>query len=249
MGTLAPIAQLDRALASGAKGCRFESCWAHHPDRGLPTYNSGVTIFRASVVALSLVVLAAGWSSAATSAAPDTFPVRLDTTKGAIVIECVRAWAPRGADRFYELVTSGYFDDSALFRVRPKTFVQFGIAADAALAQAWRGKTIQDDPFQPAHSNVRGMVFFAWAVPNGRTTQVVINLRDNSAEYDKEPFVPFGHVIEGMDVADALFDGYGETSGGGIRAGKQDPVFEGGNDYLKRNYPQLDYITSARIVR
>ena len=161
----------------------------------------------------------------------------------------MRAWAPRGADRFYELVTSGYFDDSALFRVRPKTFVQFGIAADAALAQAWRGKTIQDDPFQPAHSNVRGMVFFAWAVPNGRTTQVVINLRDNSAEYDKEPFVPFGHVVEGMDVADALFDGYGETSGGGIRAGKQDPLFEIGNDYLKKNYPNLDYITTARITK
>lgn len=181
--------------------------------------------------------------------APETFKVRLDTTKGAIVIECVRAWAPNGADRFYELVTSGFYNDAAVFRVRPRTFVQFGINANPQIAQSWRTRTIPDDPFQPAHSGgARGAVFFAWATPNGRTTQVVISLRDNSAEYDKEPFVPFGHVVEGMDVADALFDGYGETAGGGIRAGKQDPVFEGGNDYLKKNFPKLDYITAARIV-
>lgn len=181
--------------------------------------------------------------------APDTFKVRLDTTKGPIVIECVRSWAPHGADRFYELVTSGYYDDAALFRIRPKVFVQFGINGQPATAQSWRTRTIPDDPFQPAHSNVRGVVFFAWAVPNGRTTQVVISLRDNSAEYDKEPFVPFGHVIEGMDVADRLFDEYGETAGGGIRAGKQDPVFQGGNEYLRKNFPKLDYIKTARIVR
>jgi len=181
--------------------------------------------------------------------APSRFVVRLDTTKGPIVIECFRDWAPNGADRFYELVTSGYYDDAALFRVRPKVFVQFGINGDPKASQAWRSKAIPDDPFQPAHSNQRGMVFFAWAVPNGRTTQVVINLRDNSADYDKEPFVPFGHVIEGMDVADRLFDEYGEAAGGGIRAGKQDPVFQGGNDYLRKNFPKLDYIKAAKIVR
>jgi peptidyl-prolyl cis-trans isomerase A (cyclophilin A) len=180
--------------------------------------------------------------------APDTFTVRLETTKGAIVIECVRAWAPRGADRFYELVQSGYFNDAALFRIRPKTWVQFGIAGDPKVAQAWRPKTIPDDPFQPEHGSVRGTVFFAWAVPNGRTTQVVINLRDNREVHDKEPFVPFGRVVQGMDVADALFDEYGETAGGGIRAGKQDPVFEGGNNYLRKNFPKLDYITTARVV-
>ncbi|HYE87057.1 MAG TPA: peptidylprolyl isomerase [Vicinamibacterales bacterium] len=181
--------------------------------------------------------------------APERFVVRLDTTKGAIVIECVRAWAPNGADRFYELVTSGYYDDAALFRIRPKTWVQFGIAADPKVAGAWRSRTIPDDPFQPAHSNLRGTVFFAWAVPHGRTTQVVINLRDNSAVHDKEPFVPFGRVIEGMDVADALFDEYGEAAGGGIRAGKQDPVFEGGNAYLRKHFPKLDYIKTARVVQ
>lgn len=184
-----------------------------------------------------------------TGTAPESFRVQLDTTKGPIVIECHRSWAPLGADRFYELVTSGYFNDSPVFRIRPKVFAQFGINGDPKVSQSWRPKTIPDDPFQPAHSNVRGMVFFAFAVPNGRTTQVVINLRDNSAEYDKEPFVPFGRVIQGMDVADALFDEYGETAGGGIRAGKQDPVFEGGNAYWRKNFPKLDYIKTATIVR
>jgi homoserine O-acetyltransferase len=195
---------------------------------------------------LPLIVLVA---SLGMVQAPETFRVRLETTKGAIVIECVRAWAPLGADRFYELVTSGYYDDAALFRIRPKTWVQFGIAGDPKVAQAWRPRTIADDPFQPAHPNERGTIFFAWAVPNGRTTQVVINLRDNRATHDKEPFVPFGRVIEGMDVADRLFDEYGESAGGGIRAGKQDPVFQGGNEYLRKNFPKLDYINTARIVR
>jgi cyclophilin family peptidyl-prolyl cis-trans isomerase len=180
--------------------------------------------------------------------APATFQVRLDTTKGPIVIECTRAWAPLGADRFYALVNSGYYNDTALFRIRPKTWVQFGINGDPKVSQAWRPRTIADDPFQPEHANVRGTVFFAWAVRNGRTTQVVINLRDNREAHDKEPFVPFGRVIEGMDVADALFDEYGEAAGGGIRAGKQDPVFQGGNEYLRKNFPKLDYIKTARII-
>ncbi len=145
-------------------------------------------------------------------------------------------------------MTSGYYDDTAIFRIRPKTWAQFGINGDPKVSQAWRPRTIADDPFQPAHPNVRGTVFFAWAVPNGRTTQVVINLRDNREVHDKEPFVPFGRVIEGMDVADALFDEYGEAAGGGIRAGKQDPVFQGGNEYLRKNFPKLDYIKTARIM-
>ena len=180
---------------------------------------------------------------------PNRFVVRLETTKGNILIECFRDWAPNGADRFYELVTSGYYDDAALFRIRPKTWVQFGIAGDPKVSQAWRPKAIPDDPFQPEHGSVRGSVFFAWAVPHGRTTQVVINLRDNRETHDKEPFVPFGRVIEGMEVADALFDEYGEAAGGGIRAGKQDPVFQGGNEYLRKNFPKLDYIRAATIVR
>lgn len=183
---------------------------------------------------------------AAAAPAPATFRVHLDTTRGVIVIECVRAWAPHGADRFYELVTAGYYDNSAIFRIRPKTWAQFGINGTPAVAQAWRTRTIPDDPFR--EPNVRGTIAFAFAVPNGRTTQVFINLRDNRDTHDKEPFTPFGRVIAGMDVADALFDEYGEAAGGGIRAGKQDPVFAGGNDYLKQHFPKLDYIRTARVV-
>ena len=172
--------------------------------------------------------------------------MRLDTTKGPLVIECFRDWAPNGAARFYELVTAGYYDDAAIFRIRPKTWAQFGIAGSSKIAQDWRTKSIPDDPFR--QQNVRGTIAFAWAVPNGRTTQVFINLRDNRDTHDKEPFVPFGRVIDGMEVADAWFDGYGEAAGGGIRAGKQDPVFQGGNEYLRNNFPRLDYITSARVV-
>jgi homoserine O-acetyltransferase len=174
--------------------------------------------------------------------------VRLETSKGLIVIAVHRDWAPHGADRFYELVTSGYYDEAPVFRIRKGTWAQFGIAADPKVAQAWRTKTIQDDPFKGV-SNKRGTIAFAFKDPNGRTTQVFINLKDNSETHDREPFVIFGEVVEGMDVADALYAEYGETAGGGIRAGKQDPVFEGGNVYLKEKFRLLDYIKSAKVVR
>ncbi len=185
--------------------------------------------------------------TAGTPGTPERFIVRLETTKGPIVIECFREWAPIGAARFLELVVSGYYDDAAIFRIRPKTWAQFGIAGSPTVAQSWRTRTIPDDPF--SQPNVRGTVAFAWAVPNGRTTQVFINLRDNRETHDTEPFVPFGRVIEGMAVADALFDEYGEAAGGGIRAGKRDPVFQGGNEYLRKNFPKLDYIKTARVTR
>jgi cyclophilin family peptidyl-prolyl cis-trans isomerase len=177
---------------------------------------------------------------------PATFRVRLETTKGPIVLAVHRDWAPLGADRFHDLVTSGYYDEAAIFRIRKGTWAQFGIAADPKVAQAWRSKTIPDDPFKGV-SNRRGTVAFAFKDPNGRTTQVFINLKDNSATHDKEPFVVFGEVVEGMDVADALYAEYGEAAGGGIRAGKQDPVFEGGNSYLKEKFPRLDYIRTAAV--
>lgn len=180
--------------------------------------------------------------------APANYTVRLDTSKGPIVIAVHRAWAPHGADRFHELVTSGYYDDARVFRIRKGTWAQFGIAADPRIAQAWRTKTIPDDPYVGV-SNTRGTVAFAFKDPGGRTTQVFINLKDNSATHDKEPFVVFGQVEEGIDVADALYAEYGEAAGGGIRAGRQDPVFAGGNAYLKANFPLLDYIKSARVVR
>ncbi len=179
--------------------------------------------------------------------APETFRVRLVTTKGEIVTACVRAWAPHGADRFYELVQSGYYDDSALFRVIAGRWVQFGINGDPQVSATWRDKRIPDDPFR--ESNARGTIAFAFAEPNGRTTQVFINLADNQATHDTEPFVPFGRVVEGMDVADALYSEYGAASGGGIRAGKQGPLFEQGNAYLRAHFPKLDYIRTARVER
>lgn len=177
--------------------------------------------------------------------APARALVRFETTKGPLVIEVLRDWAPHGADRFVNLVKYGYYDEARFFRVRPRTWVQFGIAGDPAVAQAWRTATLPDDPFR--ESNVRGTIAFAFAVPNGRTTQVFINLRDNSATHDEEPFVPFGRVIEGMEVADAFNAEYREGLGG-VRAGKQDAGFAEGNAFFRREYPRLDYITGSSVT-
>ena len=172
--------------------------------------------------------------------------MQLDTTKGRIVIEVNREWAPQGADRFYELVTSGYYDDNRFFRVVAGRWAQFGINGDPAVAKEWRGKAMPDDPRK--ESNVRGTVAFAFAVPNGRTTQVYIALNDLSSTQDAQGFAPFGRVVSGMEVADALNSKYGENSGGGIRAGKQQPLFDGGNAYLDREFPRLDRIVRARVI-
>lgn len=178
--------------------------------------------------------------------APSRFYVRLDTTKGLILVDVERKLSPNGVDRFYNLVRHGFYDDARFFRVVRPRFVQFGINGNPEVAQVWRGRTIPDDP--RVASNVRGALSYAFAVPNGRTTQVFINLKDNTAEFDKEPFVPFAHVVDGMDVADALNGEYGETAGGGIRAGKQDPLFSGGNALLQREFPKLDHIVRATIL-
>jgi homoserine O-acetyltransferase len=178
--------------------------------------------------------------------APELFNVRLETSKGIIVIEIHRTWAPHGADHFYSLVRAGYYDQVRFHRVIKDKWAQFGINGDPKISGLWRTRTIPDDARR--ESNQRGTIAYAFAVPNGRTTQVFINLRDNSAAHDREPFVPFGKIIEGMGVADALNAEYGEASGGGIRAGKQGPLFEGGNDWLKQNFPRLDYIIRARVI-
>jgi peptidyl-prolyl cis-trans isomerase A (cyclophilin A) len=206
---------------------------------------------RGAAAVLAAAVLTATLGAVLTSAAaderaPERFRVRLDTTRGAIVIACTRAWAPLGADRFYTLVRAGYYDDAALFRVVKGKWAQFGIAGVPAVAQAWRTRTIPDDPFV-GQSNVKGTVAFAFATPSGRTTQVFFNLVDNSPTHDKEPFVVFGRVVEGLDVMDGLYDGYGESALGGIRAGRQDPLFQQGNGYLKARFPKLDYIKRARV--
>ncbi|HEY0873646.1 MAG TPA: peptidylprolyl isomerase [Vicinamibacterales bacterium] len=177
--------------------------------------------------------------------APERSIVRLETSVGTIDIEVLRAWAPRGADRFVALVRHGYYDVTRFFRVRPGRWVQFGINGDPAIARAWRNETFPDDPF--VQSNTRGTVAFPFAVPNGRATQVFINTGDNSASHDKEPFTPFGRVVSGMAAVDAINAEYGEGPEG-IRAGKQDAFFEGGNAWLLRQFPRLDYIRGASVL-
>ena len=179
--------------------------------------------------------------------APRDFRVRLETTKGIIVVEVHRDWAPVGANRFYELVRARYFDDNRFFRVVKGQWAQFGINGVPAVAKRWRRRTIPDDP--RGQSNTRGMVAFAFAEPNARTTQVYIALKDLSDPQDAQGFVPFGRVVEGMDVADALNSEYGENSGSGIRAGKQQPLFDGGNAYLDREFPRLDRLLHATVMR
>jgi peptidyl-prolyl cis-trans isomerase A (cyclophilin A) len=192
-------------------------------------------------------LLIAWWlTTQAAAPAPQLFRVRLDTTKGPIVVEVHRDWAPHGADRFYELVTSGYYDDNRLFRVVAGRWAQFGINGDPEVAKGWRARPIPDDPRR--QSNVRGSVAFAFAVPNGRTTQVYIALTDLSATEDEQGFVPFGKVVSGMDVADALTSEYGENAGSGIRAGRQQPLFDGGNAYMDREFPRLDRIVKAAVI-
>ena len=194
-----------------------------------------------------LRLISAAFALQVAAGAPLEFRVRLETTKGTIVIEVHRDWAPRGADRFHELVTAKYYDDNRFFRVVKGRWAQFGINGDPQISKAWRGRTIPDDP--PRQSNVRGTVAFAFAVPDGRAAQVYIALTDLSAAQDSQGFVPFGRVVEGMDVADALNAEYGEESGSGIRAGKQQPLFDGGNAYLDREFPRLDRIVRATVER
>jgi cyclophilin family peptidyl-prolyl cis-trans isomerase len=176
--------------------------------------------------------------------APEQFRVRFVTSQGDFVVEVHRDWAPIGSDRFYNLVTHHFFDGQRFFRVRQGVFAQFGIAGDHHIAQAWRTATLPDDP--PKHSNTRGTIAYAFTTANTRATQLFINLADNRP-FDAQGFAPFGVVISGMDAVDRLYSGYGETSGGGMRAGHQDALFAGGNAWLNQNFPRLDYIRVARL--
>jgi cyclophilin family peptidyl-prolyl cis-trans isomerase len=177
--------------------------------------------------------------------APDTFRARFETTKGSFVLEVFRSWAPIGADRFYNLIRSGFYDDSRFSRVVDGWIVQWGIPSDPQVGAVWRKQGMPDDSVR--QSNVRGTFAFAMTGPGERTTQVYISLRDNSRQ-DAQGFAPFGRVVQGMDVIEKLHSGYGEGSGGGMRAGKQGPLFEGGNAYIDQNYPLLDKLIRARIV-
>lgn len=179
--------------------------------------------------------------------APSIFRVKFETTAGNFIIEAHRDWSPHGAERFYSLVRMKYYDDSRFFRTVPGRWVQFGINGNPAIAAHQRHVTIPDDPLK--QHNTLGYVAFSNTGPNTRSTQVYINLGDNTARNDIEAgFAPFGQVVEGMDVVEKLYGGYGEHSGGGMRAGHQDQMFEGGNAYLDREYPKLDKLIRATIM-
>jgi peptidyl-prolyl cis-trans isomerase A (cyclophilin A) len=175
------------------------------------------------------------------------FRVKFETTAGSFVIEAHRDWSPHGADRFYDLVRTRYYDNSRFFRVVPGRWVQFGINGNPKIAQQQRHVTIADDTLK--QHNTFGFIGFSNTGPNTRSTQVYINLGDNSARNDIEAgFAPFGQVVEGMDVVEKLYGGYGEHSGGGMRAGHQDQMFEGGNAYLDREFPKLDKLIRATVM-
>jgi len=177
--------------------------------------------------------------------APATYKARFDTTKGVFVVEVTRAWATRGADRFYNLVKTGFYDNVRFFRVVSGFMVQFGINGDPGIMARWRTAQISDD--QVAQSNTRGMITFAMAGPNTRTSQVFINFGDNS-QLDKMGFAPFGRVISGMNVVDAINAEYGEGAPRG-RGPDQSRIQNEGNAYLSKDFSRMDFVKKATIER
>jgi peptidyl-prolyl cis-trans isomerase A (cyclophilin A) len=170
--------------------------------------------------------------------APDTFKVKFTTPKGDFIVQVNRAWAPLGADRFYNLIRAGFFNDAHFFRLVKGFVVQFGIHANPAISRVWQNANLDDDPVR--ESNKRGTISYATRGPNTRTTQLFINLGDNG-RLDGMGFAPFAAVVEGMDVVDKLYDGYGEEAQQGL-------IQEQGAAYLRKNFPMMDFIKSAVII-
>ena len=174
--------------------------------------------------------------------APDVYRVKFETSAGDFEIEVTRAWAPRGADRFYNLVKNAWYDENRFFRVVPNFMVQFGINGDPAISKWWRNAQIADDPV--TQSNKRGMITFATSGVDSRTTQVFISFKDN-AFLDPQGFAPFGRVVTGMEVVDRLNGEYAEAPSKGQG---QMMIQTQGNAFLQANFPNLDYIKKASIV-
>ena len=170
--------------------------------------------------------------------APAEFKAEFVTTKGNFVVLVHRDWAPMGADRFYNLVRAGFFNNAAFFRVVPNFMVQFGLSANPAVNSAWHNTNLRDDPVK--QSNKLGYITFATAGPNTRTTQLFINYKDN-AFLDSQGFAPFGEVVEGMDVVQKIYSGYGEMP-------DQGQITSEGDAYISKNFPNIDKIKSTRIL-
>lgn len=183
--------------------------------------------------------------AALTEQAPASYKVHFDTSKGAFVVQVNRAWAPLGADRFYNLVKYGFYDNVRFFRVISGFMVQFGINGNPQISARWREASIPDDPVR--QSNTRGMITFATAGPSTRTTQVFINFADNS-NLDQMGFAPFGRVVSGMNVVDAINAEYGEGAPRG-RGPEQGRLQTQGNAYLEREFPRMDYVMKATIEK
>jgi peptidyl-prolyl cis-trans isomerase A (cyclophilin A) len=176
--------------------------------------------------------------------APDSFKVRFETSKGNFVVEVHRDWAPSGADRFYYLARNGFYDDTRFFRAIDNFMVQFGLSGDPKLSGVWRDKYIYDDTVK--QSNKRAFITYAKGGANTRTTQVFINYRDNGQNLDGQGFAPFGQVVEGMEVVDQLYKGYGDAPPRGSGP-DQARVRNEGNTYLDRDFPKLDKIVKATV--
>ena len=207
---------------------------------------------RTTLAALA-AVLAVGAAAAAASSppslmkpstlnakAPAVYSVKFDTTKGPFVVTVHRAWAPKGADRFYNLAKAHFFDGTEFFRVLKGFVVQFGISGSPKVSAVWQNATIADDPVKT--TNAPGTITFATAGPNTRTTQLFVNLANN-AFLDKQGFAPFGKVTSGMAVVDKLYGGYGEAA-----SNQQQEIAAQGNAFLKKHFPKLDSILTARLV-
>ena len=182
--------------------------------------------------------------SAFKETAPDTYNVKFDTSIGEFVIKVTRAWAPNGADRFYNLVKNGFYDEARFFRAVPNFMVQFGLNANPTVSKVWQ--TARIPPDKVTQSNKKGFITFAMGgTPDTRTTQVFINFRNNT-NLDGMGFAPFGQVVSGADVVDKIYTGYGEgaPSGGGP---PQARVAAEGNAYLIKSFPKMDYIKTATV--
>jgi len=195
------------------------------------------------MLAASALSCAAQTAAQTPAPVPDVYRVKFDTSKGDFTIEVTKAWAPLGAARFYKLVQRKFFDNARFFRVISGFMVQFGIPADPAMNAGW--SPLRDD--KVTQSNARGTITYAMAGPNTRTTQLFINFGNNAA-LNGQGFAPFGKVIEGMDVVDKIYSGYGDMPAMGGRGPDPEKIQTQGNKYLEANFPKLDFIKTARIV-